>query len=294
MGAVEGKVALVTGAGGGIGRAHALLLAKEGAAVVVNDLGGAPDGAGAGSHRMADQVVAEIRSLGGRAVANYGSVTVKADAEAMVQQAVDEFGKLDIFIANAGILKDKSFKNMDDDTWNKVVEVHLQGAYLTTKAAYAQMVAQGTGGRIILTSSASGLLGRFGQANYGAAKAGVAGLMRCLWQEAARYGITVNVLAPTAMSRLTESVIPEERRGAFPTDSVSPAVVFLCSDEAKDITGQMFLVAGNKVSLLAWQLLPLADRPVEEGTWGVEEVGRKLLATLDSWPPRNPRDDPPK
>ena len=203
MGSLDGKVAIVTGAGGGIGKAHALLLAKEGACVVVNDLGGARDGTGASSS-MADAVVDEITAAGGKAVANYGSVTDKAAAKEMVDQAVQAFGKLDILIANAGILRDKSFKNMDDDMWDLVLDVHLRGTYLTTKAAYDRMIEQGTGGRIVMTSSTSGLLGNFGQTNYGAAKAGIAGFTRCLWLEGLKYGITVNVLAPTAMSRLTE------------------------------------------------------------------------------------------
>ncbi|MFW6093852.1 MAG: SDR family NAD(P)-dependent oxidoreductase [Pseudomonadota bacterium] len=287
MGMLDGKVALVTGAGGGIGRAHALLLAKEGAAVVVNDLGGGRDGSGA-SHNMADAVVAEIEAAGGRAVANYGSVTEKADARAMVDQAVEAFGQLDILIANAGILRDKSFKNMEDDMWDAVVNVHLRGTYLTTKAAYDRMLEQGTGGRIIMTSSTSGLLGNFGQTNYGAAKAGIAGFMRCLWLEGLKYGITVNVLAPTAMSRMTEDILPEGMQEQFPPENVSPAIVFLCTDDAKDISGRQFLVGGNSVSLLSWQVTPIADRPVDQGPWEVSEIGEKILASKDQWPPVNP------
>ena len=160
MGMLDGKVALVTGAGGGLGRAHAILLAKEGAKVVVNDLGGARDGTGA-SASMADGVVDEINATGGEAVAHYGSVTSRADAEGMVKAAIDSFGKIDILIANAGILRDKSFKNMTDDMWDVVMDVHLRGTYLVSKVAYDQMIEQGTGGRIIMTSSTSGLLGNF-------------------------------------------------------------------------------------------------------------------------------------
>ena len=177
MGMLDGKVAIVTGAGGGIGRAHALLLAKEGAAVVVNDLGGARDGTGA-STSMADAVVDEIIAGGCKAAANYGSVSDKAAAESMVETAVSEFGRCDIMIANAGILRDKSFKNMDDEMWEVVLDVHLRGTYYTVKAAYDKMLELGNGGRIIMTSSTSGLLGNFGQTNYGAAKAGIAGFMR--------------------------------------------------------------------------------------------------------------------
>jgi NAD(P)-dependent dehydrogenase (short-subunit alcohol dehydrogenase family) len=284
---LDGKVAIVTGAGGGIGRAHALLLAKEGAAVVVNDLGGSRDGSGA-SHNMADQVVEEIKAAGGKAVANYGSVTEKADAAAMVDQAVKEFGQIDILIANAGILRDKSFKNMTDDMWDAVINVHLRGTYLTVKAAYDKMIEQEKGGRIIVTSSTSGLLGNFGQTNYGAAKAGIAGFMRCLWLEGLKYGITVNVLAPTAMSRMTEDILPEGVQDKFPPENISPAIVWLCSDDAKEVSGRQFLIGGNSVQLVSWQLTPIADKPLEEGTWDVQEIGEKILASKDSWPPINP------
>ncbi len=229
MGMLYGKVAVVTGAGGGLGRAHALLLAQEGASVVVNDLGGSRDGTGGGSS-MADAVVEEIKAAGGNAVANYGSVTSRADAEAMVAGAVEAFGKIDILIANAGILRDKSFKNMDDGMWDAVIDVHLRGTYLTAKVAYDKMIEQGSGGRIIVTSSTSGLLGNFGQTNYGAAKAGIAGFVRCLWLEGVKYGITVSVLAPTATSRMTEDILPEDIQDNFPPEAGSPPIVWLCTD----------------------------------------------------------------
>ena len=287
MGMLDGKVALVTGAGGGLGRAHALLLAKEGASVVVNDLGGARDGTGAG-HNMADQVVSEIKAAGGKAVADYGSVADPAQAKAMVQAAVKTFGKIDICINNAGILRDKSFKNMTDDLWDIIINVHLRGTYLVTKAAYDQMIAQGHGGRIIMTSSTSGLLGNFGQTNYGAAKAATAGFMRCLWLEGVKYGITVNILAPTAMSRLTEDVLPEQAKDAFPPEKVSPAVVWLCTDEAKEVSGRQFLVAGNNVSLQSWQITPIASKDQRDAPWDVNTIGEKILASKDNWPPINP------
>ncbi len=287
MGMLDGKVALVTGAGGGLGRAHALLLAQEGASVVVNDLGGARDGTGAGTS-MADEVVNEIKAAGGNAVANYGSVTSREDAQAMVQAAVDNFGKLDICIANAGILRDKSFKNMDEAMWDAVIDVHLRGTYLTVKTAYDRMLEQGEGGRIIMTSSTSGLLGNFGQTNYGAAKAGIAGFMRCLWLEGMKYNITVNVLAPTATSRMTTDILPEDIQDNFPPEAVSPPIVYLCTDEAKDISGRQFLVGGNSVSLLSWQLTPIAKRDLADGVWGVEEIGEKIQASKDNWPPINP------
>ena len=287
MGMLEGKVALVTGAGGGLGRAHAMLLAREGASVVVNDLGGARDGTGS-SNTMAQKVVEEIKAEGGQAIANYGSVTNRDDAIAMVEDTVSAFGKIDILIANAGILRDKSFKNMDDEMWDVVMDVHLRGTYLSTKAAYDTMLEQGNGGRIIMTSSTSGLLGNFGQTNYGAAKAGIAGFMRCLWLEGIKYGITVNVLAPTATSRLTTDILPEEVQENFPPEAVSPAVVWLCSDEAKEISGRQWLVAGNNVSLLSWQLTPIATRNLSEGFWEVDEIGEKILESKENWPPINP------
>ena len=287
MGMLEGKVAVVTGAGGGLGRTHALLLAKEGAAVVVNDLGGARDGTGS-STSMADGVVEEIRAAGGQAIAHYGSVSAKDDAIGMIDAAVNEFGKIDICICNAGILRDKSFKNMTDDMWDVVMDVHLRGTYLVTKAAYDKMLELGNGGRIIMTSSTSGLLGNFGQTNYGAAKAAIAGFMRCLWLEGLKYGITVNVLAPTAMSRLTEDILPEAAQDKFPPETVSPAVVWLCTDEAKEVTGRQWLVAGNNVSLLSWQVTPIADRELSEGPWDVADIGERILASKESWPPINP------
>ena len=287
MGMLEGKVAVVTGAGGGLGRTHALLLAKEGAAVVVNDLGGARDGTGS-STSMADGVVEEIRASGGQAIAHYGSVSAKDDASGMIDAAVNEFGKIDICICNAGILRDKSFKNMTDDMWDVVMDVHLRGTYLVTKAAYDKMLELGNGGRIIMTSSTSGLLGNFGQTNYGAAKAAIAGFMRCLWLEGLKYGITVNVLAPTAISRLTEDILPEAMQDKFPPETVSPAVVWLCTDEAKEVTGRQWLVAGNSVTLLSWQLTPIADRELSEGPWDVAEIGERILASKENWPPINP------
>ena len=287
MGMLDGKVALVTGAGGGLGRAHAMLLAAEGAKVVVNDLGGARDGTGA-STSMADGVVDEILAAGGEAVAHYGSVTSREDAQGMVDAAVNQYGKIDILIANAGILRDKSFKNMTDDMWDVVLDVHLRGTYLTTKVAFDQMLEQGTGGRIIMTSSTSGLLGNFGQTNYGAAKAGIAGFMRCLWLEGVKYGITANVLAPTATSRLTTDILPEEIQENFPPEAVSPAVVWLCTDEAKDISGRQWLVAGNNVSMLSWQLTPIAQASADAEPWAVADIGEKILASKDQWPPVNP------
>ena len=283
MGKLDGKVALVTGAGGGLGRAHALLLAQEGAAVVVNDLGGTRDGTGQGS-AMADGVVEEIRVAGGQAAADYGSVSDEAAAKAMVRAAVEHFGQLDICINNAGILRDKSFKNMTNELWDVVVDVHLRGTYLVAKAAWDQMLAQGSGGRIINTSSTSGLIGNFGQANYGAAKAGIAGMTRVLALEGVRYGITVNTLAPAAWSRLTEDIMPGDAEGQFGPEKVAPVVVWLCTDDAKNVTGRQFCAGGNRVSLLSWQVLEIAQGDPMGAPFTVEEIGERMAATQGDWP----------
>jgi NAD(P)-dependent dehydrogenase (short-subunit alcohol dehydrogenase family) len=285
MGLLDGKVALVTGAGGGLGETHALLLAQEGAAVVVNDLGGARDGSGAGN-AMADQVVAKIKAMGGQAVADYGNVAKEEDANKMVQTAVDNFGKLDFLIANAGILRDKSFKNMTNDMWDIVLDVHLRGTYLTVRAAYNQMLTQESGGSIVVTSSTSGLLGNFGQSNYGAAKAGIAGFARCLFQEGLKYGIRVNILAPAAWSRLTEDIFPQGQNMAelLSPDKVSPIVVWLGSDEAKDVTGRTFLASGNTVQLLSWQSQTICQKENTEGPWSVAEIGEAVRENFEKWP----------
>ncbi|REJ86141.1 MAG: SDR family NAD(P)-dependent oxidoreductase [Acidobacteria bacterium] len=280
---LDGKVALVTGAGGGLGAEHAKLLARCGAAVVVNDLGGARDGTGSG-RTMADQVVEEIRGAGGRAVADYGSVSAKVDAEAMVRRAVDEFGQLDIVVNNAGILRDKSFKKMTDEMWDVVLDVHLRGTYLVTKAAYDQMLAQEKGGRIVMTSSTSGLLGNFGQTNYGAAKAGIAGFMRCLALEGVKANITVNLLAPFAYSRLTEDLMPEQAAAPLAPDKVSAAVAWLCSDDASDVTGRTFVVGGNKVYLLSWEAFEIVAKPPTEEALTVDEVGAAMRSSIERWP----------
>jgi NAD(P)-dependent dehydrogenase (short-subunit alcohol dehydrogenase family) len=285
MGQLEGKVAIVTGAGGGLGRAHALLLAHEGASVVVNDLGGDRHGAGGGTS-MADGVVDEIKAAGGSAVAHYGSVTDNDAAAGMVKTAVDTFGRLDILINNAGILRDKSFKNMTDEEWDIVVEVHLRGTYLVTKHAWQHMLTQAEGGRIIMTSSTSGLIGNFGQTNYGAAKAGIAGFMRVLALEGMKYGITVNVLAPAALSRMTEDIMPDapELADRLAPEKVSPAIVWLCTDDAAKITGRQFCITGNRVALLSWQVDTIAEKDALDEPWTVAEIGEAITASVESWP----------
>ena len=288
MGKLDDKVAIVTGAGGGLGRAPALLLASHGASVVVNDLGGARDGSGAGTS-MADGVVEEITQAGGKAVANYGSVTNDEDAKNMVAAAKDSFGRVDILINNAGILRDRSFKNMTDDEWDAVVEVHLKGSYLATKHAWKEMLEQGDGGRIIMTSSTSGLIGNFGQTNYGAAKAGLAGFMRVLALEGMKYGITVNVLAPGALSRMTEDLPgfagnEEEAKERMAPNKVSPTVAWLCTPEAANVTGRQFCVSGNRVSLLSWQVDTIAEKDSIAPEWTVDEIGEAMEKSMESWP----------
>ena len=285
MGNLDDKVAIVTGAGGGLGRAHALLLAQEGASVVVNDLGGSRDGTGSGQS-MADTVVEEIIAAGGKAVANYGSVTDDDAAQSMVKTALDTYGRIDILVNNAGILRDRSFKNMSDAEWDAVIDVHLRGAYLATKHVWAALLEQGQGGRIIMTSSTSGLIGNFGQTNYGAAKAGLAGFMRVLALEGMKYGITVNVLAPAALSRMTEDLMPDtpELAEAMAPEKVSPTVAWLCTDEANSVTGRQFCVSGNRTTLLSWQTDVIAEKDAMAEPWSVDEIGEKILQSMPQWP----------
>jgi len=227
---LDGKVALVTGAGGGLGRAHALELARRGVSVVVNDLGGARDGTG-NDLGPAERVVQEILAAGGQAVANGDSVSDREGAELMVQQAIDAFGHIDIVVANAGILRDKTFSKMDLDDFELVVQVHLMGTVYPTHAAWPHMRDQQFG-RIIFTTSSSGLYGNFGQSNYGAAKMAVVGLMNCLKLAGAKDNIRVNCLSPTAWSRMTSGLMPAEAAAFFTPDLVSPAVATLCTDDA--------------------------------------------------------------
>ena len=226
----KGRVAIVTGAGGGLGRQHALALAARGAKVVVNDLGGARDGSG-GSISPAQAVVDEIRAAGGEAIANAASVTDFEAVQAMVQQAVAQWGRVDVLINNAGILRDKTFAKMDLADFRLVVDVHLMGAVNCTKAVWALMNEQKYG-RIVMTTSSSGLYGNFGQSNYGAAKLALVGLMQTLSIEGAKNNIRVNCLAPTAHTRMTEELMPPEMLEALKPEAVVPAMLVLASEQA--------------------------------------------------------------
>ena len=241
----QGKVAIVTGAGGGLGRCHALELAKRGAKVVVNDLGGSMDGTG-GSSEAAVGVVDEIKAAGGEAIANGGSVSDPQGAASMVQDAMDAWGRVDILINNAGILRDKSFTKITVEDFQAVLDVHLMGAMYCTKAVWPIMREQNFG-RIVMTTSPSGLYGNFGQTNYGAAKMALVGFMNSLKIEGAKNNIYTNAVAPVAATRMTEALMPEEALKRLGPELVTPAVIFLCSDDAPN--GVILQAAGGKYSV---------------------------------------------
>lgn len=245
---LDGKVAIVTGAGAGLGRSHALLLASRGAKVVVNDLGGAMDGSGDGSQTPAQKVVDEIKAAGGEAVADYNDVV---NGEKIVKSAVDAFGTVDILINNAGILRDVSFLKQSDQDWDLVLKVHLLGSRNVSKAAFPVM-REKKWGRIVMTTSAAGLFGNFGQTNYSAAKLGIVGLANTLKLEGAKYNIMVNTIAPLAGSRLTETVLPPNMVEALKPEFVSPLVALLCSEKCPG-SGGIYAVGGGffaKVAML--------------------------------------------
>ena len=242
----DGKVAIVTGSGGGLGEQHALELARRGAKVVVNDLGGSVDGKG-GSSAAADRVVAEIKAAGGEAIANGSSVTDDAGVAHMIQQAMDEWGRIDILVCNAGILRDKSFSKMEQADFDLVINVHLMGTMKPIKAAWEIFKAQNYG-RIVCTTSSSGLYGNFGQSNYGAAKLGIVGLMNTLKIEGQKNNVHINAISPVAATRMTEGLMPQAVLDQLKPESVTPGVVYLCSDEAP--TGAI-LAAGAGVFALA-------------------------------------------
>lgn len=240
----DGKVAVITGAGGGLGRAHALLLASRGALVVVNDLGGAVDGSGS-DKGAAERVADEIRAAGGEAVADTNSVATPEGGAAIVKTAVDAFGRVDIVINNAGILRDKSFHNMTPELVDSVLDVHLRGAFNVSQPAFALMREQGYG-RIVSTSSAAGLFGNFGQTNYGAAKMGLVGLTRVLAVEGAKYNVKANAIAPLALTRMTENLLGSLGDKLDPA-LISPVVAFLVHEDCP-VTGEVFSVGGGRVA----------------------------------------------
>jgi NAD(P)-dependent dehydrogenase (short-subunit alcohol dehydrogenase family) len=290
MGLLDGKVAIVTGAGRGIGRDHALALAREGAKVVVNDLGGSTAGEGEDA-TPAQSVADEIKAQGGEATANYGNVADFEQAGEMVAQAVSDFGRLDILINNAGILRDRMLVSMSEAEWDAVIAVHLKGHFAPTHHAANYWRAQSKegnpiNGRVINTSSPSGVFGNVGQTNYGAAKAGIAAFTIIAAQELQRYGATVNCLAPNARTRMTENIFAgmEAAEGAYdPLDpaNISPVVVALCSDEAQNITGQCFFIYGSAVNVLKpWDVGTLIKGGDE--LWDPKELLGKLQESFPS------------
>jgi NAD(P)-dependent dehydrogenase (short-subunit alcohol dehydrogenase family) len=286
MGTLDGRVAVITGAGRGIGREHALLFAREGAKVVVNDLGGAEDGSGSDAG-PAQQVVDEIKALGGEAVANTDSCADWEGGQRLIQTAIDTFGELHVLVNNAGILRDKMFVNMDVQMWDDVMRVHLRGTFCPTRHAVDHWRTRHKAGdpvdepRIVNTSSPSGLYGNVGQTNYGAAKAAIAGFTVILADELARLGVTVNAIAPSALTQMTagldayvQKVAEIKERTGFDTGSpanISPLVVWLASPEAAHITGRVFNVKGGRISVAeTWVAGPYVEK---EARWETTELG---------------------
>jgi NAD(P)-dependent dehydrogenase (short-subunit alcohol dehydrogenase family) len=286
MPALDGKVAIVTGAGRGIGREHALHLARAGAKVVVNDLGASMAGVGEDAS-PAEQVVDEIKAMGGDAIVNGANVADFEAAGELVRQAIDHFGKLDILINNAGILRDRMLVNMTEEDWDAVINVHLKGHFspLQHAAAYwreRSKAGEEVRGRVVNTTSPSGVFGNVGQANYGAAKAGIAALTMIAAQELGRYGVTVNCVAPNARTRMTEDMLggqasaTEEGFDAMDPANNSKIVVALCADEAQGITGQVFHVSGGAVNCLGpWSA---GEMFFSEHGWEPDDLLQELLA----------------
>jgi len=299
---LEGKVAIVTGAGRGIGRGEALLLAKEGAKVVVNDVGGGFDGKDE-HHGPADDIVKEIEDFGGKAVPNYDSVVDFQAAKKIIDKAISYFGKLDILVNNAGILRDRMIFNMAEEEWDAVLDVHLKGTFNCTRHACAywreqRKAGKPVEGRIVNTVSDAGLVYNPGQSNYGAAKAGIAAFTLIVAKEMAKYGVTSNVVVPMARTRLTTDATPSlaplmstpedmEKKFGFDVldpDNIAPLVVYLASDDAKDITGQVFRIIGGTVWLLeSWRSF---DKIMKPGRWTPEELGPKVKELLRRAPER--------
>jgi len=271
----DGKVAIVTGSGGGLGRQHALELARRGAKVVVNDLGGSVDGSGGGSE-ASHKVVEEIKALGGEAIANGSSVTDDAGVALMVKQAMDAWGRIDVLVANAGVLRDKTFSKMEIADFEFVLNVHLMGTVKPAKAVWEIMREQNYG-RIVVTTSSSGLYGNFGQSNYGAAKLGIIGFMNTLKLEGQKNNIHVNAIAPVAATRMTENLMPPAILERLKPEYVTPGVVFLCSEEAP--TG-CILTAGAGAFALA-RIVETEGVYLGEGGLSVEEVRDNWSKIID-------------
>lgn len=273
-GLLQGKVAIVTGAGGGIGREHALALAREGAKVVVNDLGSDRHGGGRGAE-MTDRVVAEIRAAGGEAAASYDSVATREGADGLVWTALSKLGGLDVLVNNAGILRDRTVLNMAEEDFDRVLDVHLRGTFLCTQAAARVMKVQGHGGRIVNTTSVSGLVGNYGQGNYAAAKAGIYGLTRVCALELEKIGVTVNAVAPVALTRMTSDLAM--MKGATERELgpqfIAPAVVFLASELAAGITGQILGVQGGRIFVYRMETTEGVERDPANGPWTAAEIG---------------------
>src|SRR5579859_5999007 len=279
MGLLNGKVAIITGAGGGIGRSHALLFAREGAKVVVNDLGVSRDGATPGSS-AGEAVVAEIRAAGGTAVSNAADVATAEGAGSIVRLAVEAFGRADILVNNAGILRDKSFLKMEEASWDAVVTVHLKSTFLCSQAFAKEVVAHGGGGRIVNTTSVSGMLGNFGQANYSAAKAGVYGLTRTMSIELQKHRITVNAIAPIAKTRMTEDLPMFQGIDSLTAEHIAPAALFFGSDLCGDRTGHVLAIAGARV--YAFKVVETTGRfkEADNGVWTAREIAESWDAIV--------------
>jgi len=285
---LEGKTAIVTGGGRGLGRTHCLALAAQGARVVVNDPGGGVGGDGTSD--VASEVVSEIVAQGGEAVANTASCSDFADAEALVNQAIETFGGLDILVNNAGILRDRTIFNMTEEEWDAVIEVHLKGHFAPTRHACAYWRAEAKAGRprpgrVISTSSQTGLFGNPGQANYAAAKAGIAGFTQVVAIEMARFGVTVNAIAPAARTRMSEDLIGPAPEGLDPMapENVSPIIVWLASDDAHWVTGQVFHMMGGRCDRLeGWRIVNSRTRTGRH--WVPEELADTVRALYDVFP----------